>query len=38
MPPTGVGAIRGLRPVVPRAQGGYETSNEPIFQAQQSGR
>jgi hypothetical protein len=34
MPPTGLGAIRGLTPVVPGERGGYHPTSEPIFHSQ----
>ncbi|GAA4594659.1 hypothetical protein BJY16_001386 [Actinoplanes octamycinicus] len=35
MPATGVGAVRGLQPVVPKGEhGGYQPTTEPIFHSQ----
>ncbi|MFD0370054.1 DUF4188 domain-containing protein [Streptomyces sp. NPDC127114] len=38
MPPTGVGAVHGIEPAVPREKGGYETSTEPVYAAQLGAR
>ena len=38
MPATGMGAVSGLHPVVPAAEGGYRPSDDPVFTAQITGR
>ncbi|MFJ7067688.1 DUF4188 domain-containing protein [Streptomyces sp. NPDC101115] len=38
MPPTGIGAIHGIEPAVPREKGGYETSTDPVYAAQLGAR